>query len=85
MVEAGVCYLIGTGVEKDTDESRYWLLQAAEQNNRRAMRYLGELAIEEDDPDAAFEWFNRAAEKEDRVAEWLLGQMYNQGWGVEQD
>ena len=92
----GFCYYQGIGVEENNDEAfRWFVLIALPQKEagpgvalpRRLLvepRGLG-VVLGHPDNDEAFRWFAMAAEREFPRAMNLLGECFDQGYGVEQD
>ena len=67
-------------------EAEKWYLKAAEQGHIDAQTQLGliKLFFKKNYADAA-KWLRKAADKEDAGAEYLLGTMHLNGWGMEKD
>lgn len=84
-----ILYRSGHGVEKDLDQSRLWLLQAAKQGIAAAQYRLGYMydtgeGAEQSD-NYAFLWYRKAAEQGHPKAQTNLGVLYANGSGVAQD
>ena len=74
---------------KNAQETRDWLLKAAEQSNPRAENNLGVMyelgeGVSVDNK-AAIKWYRRAAEHGNADGEYNLGEMYDKGKGVAVD
>jgi TPR repeat protein len=70
------------------EKSLFWLTKAAEgggaeyQSNLGALLFYGDFGRRAPDPAQAIPWLEKAAAKGDSVAEFLLGQAFNEGLGV---
>lgn len=89
MVNMGILYRDGAGVEKDLKQAASWYLKAAEhgsakaQNNLGVMHYNGEGV--EKDPAKAAEWYLKAAQQGFSYSQATLGDMHLTGDGVAED
>ena len=84
-------YLSGLGVPQNNNEAIKQFKLAADKGHTRAMYYLGKILGEESlkNNDVASEneaamWLQKAAERDDTDSEFLLGQFFEDGRGVEQ-
>ena len=88
--ELGLCYYIGSGVEKNENEAAKWYLKAAEQGNPKAQVNLAHFyqygigGLEESESKSA-EWVRKAAEQGYPEGQWKLGCHYHQGKGVDKN
>lgn len=88
--ELGICYRIGSGVEKNENEAAKWYLKAAEQGNPKAQVNLAHFyqygigGLEESESKSA-EWVRKAAEQGYPEGQWKLGNHYRIGTGVEKN
>ncbi|MDP8232272.1 MAG: tetratricopeptide repeat protein, partial [Candidatus Zophobacter franzmannii] len=84
----GVCSQNGEGVEEDLDEATKWYLKAAENGNDEARTTLAEIAYffySNKEVEKAAPLFQIVAELGDAYAQSVLGQLYQNGIGVEED
>ena len=95
MLNEGIAYLNGDGVEQDYERAMQIFQSAQEAGNKKAARYIGlmleqGLGVEQDYAKAA-ELFASVAGSDNKsatgvvAAGYELGQLYEQGLGVEQD
>ncbi|MBQ2247511.1 MAG: SEL1-like repeat protein [Tidjanibacter sp.] len=88
--ELGLCYHIGSGVEKNENEAAKWYLKAAEQDNPKAQVNLAHFyqygigGLEESESKSA-EWVRKAAEQGYPEGQRKLGSHYHIGIGVEKN
>ena len=47
-VEIGLCYLYGTGIEKNRNKAKRWFQKAANQNENASVKSYGEVWLEEE-------------------------------------
>jgi uncharacterized protein len=74
------------GFETDNDsEAVIWFQKAAQQNYSKAMLNLGRLAENAADLAEAANWYRKAADLGNSWAQFLLGEFYSKGNGVDQD
>ena len=79
-------YRNGDNNAQDYNEAIRWYQKAAAQNSTNAMLGLGLFyGYRLNAPTLGFEWCRRAAELGNREAQWRLGQMYEEGFGVAKD
>ena len=79
----GQIYEEGKGLEKDLSKAAIWYIKAAHQGkiySKRKLKKLALLGIE-----AAQQWLIQEAEKGDKNAQYKLGQIYEEGKGLEKD
>ena len=82
--EIAAHYCHGTGgVGKNDELARQWLTRAAELGDADAQCSLGVYLANEGEYDAARKWFERAAAQGHIGAMYDLGNVYDQGHGVE--
>ncbi len=85
----GGIYLQGDGIEADKDRAIEWFRKAAEDEHPGALRTLAELKFSEQNADGdyseALNLCRRAMDGGDIEAICLLGQAYENGWGVEKN
>lgn len=85
----GEIYMMGVGVERDTEKGIGWFESAANDEYAHAMLRLGDYYMKGIDgiPDfeKAAEWYEKAAEHNSKDAMSMIGVMYLQGIGVPQD
>jgi hypothetical protein len=89
MVDLGVLYGRGQGVEQSFVEEMHWYRAAADKGNDVAMLYLGHMyrqghGVQQDYPQA-LNWYRKSAEKGNASALAMVGEMYRGGEGVPQD
>ena len=89
MLNEGIAYLNGDGVEQDYERAMQIFQSAQEAGNKNAARYIG-LMLEqglgvEQDYEAAATWYAQGVEAGDLTSGYYLGLLYKQGLGVEQD
>ena len=81
----GTMYFGGSGVEKNEDLAKKYLINAAEMGLKEAMYILGKIELNNNNyPDAEY-WFKKAAKKKDSDAMNDLGDMYYYGNGVQKN
>ena len=90
-VDLAKAYIRGKFGKRDPEQSHYWLMKAAEQNNADAMAYVANdyfigRGVARDDV-KGFEWIKRAYNVlEGRFTDWrMLGQVYEEGIGTPVD
>lgn len=85
----GMLYANGKGVEEDRKEALRWVQKSAEQNNWRAYlwldTYLKEEAAAGRIPGDVFAWYRNMAEKGTHEAQYRLGLVYSNGFGIPPD
>lgn len=86
--DLGVMYRLGRGVEKDYEQSLYWIHKAAEQGDAAAQWQLGMMYGEGrygvgQDGELQIYWFRKAAEQGYADAQYMLGLVYQNGHLVE--
>ena len=85
MYNVGLCYDRGLGVEQNTTTAAEWWLKAASKGIREAQYAYAEYLDDDMKRYAdAKEWYERAAAQGDADAMFKLGQLYDEGRGVEQ-
>ena len=85
----GVCYDLGTGVEKNTTKAFEWWSKAAAQGFAKAEYNVGVcydhgMGVEKNTA-KAFEWYSKAAVQGLANAEYAIGYCYEHGMGVEKN
>jgi|GEM_PF-1576215 len=85
----GLFYGYGTGVSRDSEQSRYWLEQAAKQDHSHAQLNLGTLyefgeGVSQDKTLARY-WYEKSAELGDEQAQYFLALIYEDGAGIPKD
>ncbi len=88
--EMGWMYANGIGMRQDFAAAAKWYrLAATFNNNTEAQFRLGELHFNgrgvEHDYGKAIQYYTQAASKGHAAAQYLLGSMYEEGWGVKRD
>ncbi len=88
--QLGLLYAKGDGVPQSYTRAAEWFqLSAGLGRNRDAQFFLGELFFHGrgvgHDYGIALEWYRKAARRGHPVAQHLVGVMYREGWGVEND
>ena len=88
--ELAMLYIKGDGVPQSNARAAEWLRLAAGLGRHQGAQFqLGELYFHGrgvgQDHGVAVGWFRKAAERGQPVAQHLLGIMYREGWGVEND
>jgi uncharacterized protein len=82
----GICYRLGTGVDKDPVQAAMWFTRAAEQGDAIAQQNLGSLFYHGDgvskDYVQAVKWFTLAAAQGRASAHYYMGLCYSKGRGV---
>ncbi|MBT5519984.1 MAG: sel1 repeat family protein, partial [Rhodospirillales bacterium] len=83
-------YELGEGVQQDYGLAARWYGRSAEHANHAEAQYaLGQLNFRGLAPGhsrpKALKWFRRAAEGGQPVAQFLVGRMFESGWGVRKD
>jgi len=81
----GWMYLSGKGVEKDLEQSEFWLSKAAERDDVEAQFYLGKLSATKGDYASAIKWYEKSASHGYAPSIYKLGVMCDQGKGVSSD
>jgi len=76
----GKMYMIGQGVEKDSDQAIKWYKAAADQDNADAQFFLGAMYLlpQKDIPEG-LKWLTLAADQGMQDAQFLLGMAYLKG------
>lgn len=85
----GICYLYGTGVDRDLKKGLDWIAKAAMNENTEAQYDLGVIfrdgyGVKVNLPDAAY-WFRKAARNGNDKAQLSTGILFLEGKGVQQD
>lgn len=85
----GLCYLFGTGIERDAREGREWIAKAAVNENTEAQYDMGVIyrdgyGVKENYEEAAY-WFRKAARNGNAMAQLSTGLLFYDGKGVQQD
>ena len=82
----GFMYIKGHGVEKNLDEAEKWLKKAGDQGYAEALVDLGWIyaVIKKDDPQAG-RFYRSAARQGIPRAQFYMGLMLQNGWGVDPD
>ncbi len=88
--ELGMLYKLGDGVPESNARAADWLRLAAGLGRHRGAQFqLGELFFHGrgvgQDYGTALSWYRKAAAHGHPVAQHLVGVMYREGWGVEND
>lgn len=78
----GWMYLLGEGVQPDTEQALYWLKAAAEDDDAEALFAVGRVYTSLGDHEAAKQWYESAAKKEFPPAIYRLGRMFLHGHSV---
>ena len=81
----GICYNIGLGVAKDSNEALKWYRKAAEQGNAVAQNNMGNYYNERQNYTEAARWYRKAAEQGQIAAQSSLAELYYNGRGVAKD
>ncbi len=81
----GICYNIGLGVAKDSNEAIKWYRKAAEQGNAVAQNNMGNYYNERQNYTEAARWYRKAAEQGQIAAQSSLAELYYNGRGVAKD
>ena len=81
----GICYNIGLGVAKDSNEALKWYRKAAEQGNAVAQNNMGNHYNERQNYTEAARWYRKAAEQGQTAAQSSLAELYYNGRGVAKD
>jgi TPR repeat protein len=90
MFEVGKYYASGEYTEQDWQKSLYWYQEAVANNHPRAMLYLGRVLLTgvegvKADVPRAIQLIEQAASTGEAEAQYQLGQLFEEGQGVEQD
>lgn len=83
--ETGLCAYNGLGCEKDDEFAKQCWLYAEEQDDAESMDYLGEMELDRENYDRAFELFRRSYELGYRRAATDLSLCYENGFGTPKD
>jgi hypothetical protein len=82
----GLCFYYGHGEQEDDEAAENWFRRAAEQGNAQAQMSLGQLIYNLDNQETeAVEWLHKSAATGCSWSQYLLGQAYQWGHGVESD
>jgi len=82
----GSAYDHGMGVKRDVDKALYWYQKSAEQGLAEAQYNLAHLLVDEEiSTVAAAEWMLKAAKQGLPDAQYLMGVIYAEGIGVDED
>lgn len=82
----GAAYDHAMGVKRDVDKALYWYQKAAEQGLAEAQYNLAHLLVDEEiSTVAAADWMLKAAKQGLPDAQYLMGVIYAEGIGVEED
>ena len=89
MLNEGIAYLNGDGVEQDYAHAMQIFQSAQEASNKKAARYIGLMYEQglgvDQDYEAAATWYENGVEAGDLTSGYYLGLLYKQGLGVDQD
>ena len=89
LVEQGMQYYEGTGVEKSFGRTFYYFYIAALRGDKNAQNNLGDMYYNGDgvpqDYEEALKWYKKSAGQNNAAAQYNLGVMYHNGLGVPQD
>ena len=80
----GLCYLDGSALPQDREQGIFWIEQAAEQGDRRAIRKMIELRHSREELPIRLHWLRQGAESGDAELQYQLGVSFETGAGVEQ-
>jgi tetratricopeptide (TPR) repeat protein len=83
--KAGACVFCREPLVNGDEEQRKRMMERAEVNDPAATREIGRELCRDGDYDGAFEYLTKAAEFGDVDAHYLLGNMYLNGEGVDED
>lgn len=81
----GQIYLRGLGVEKDREKAMGYLEKAMDQGFMKSFRYAGIYYAESGQFSTAAAFYEMGAQRGDITSQFLLGQCYEDGVGVEQN
>ena len=81
----GVMYDSSTYGCSDADEAYKWYMRAALKGHASAQNNLGAIHLMQEEYDTAFYWFTLSANQGNYAAQFFLGEMYEEGLGVERD
>jgi len=77
-------YQYGLGVKRSNEKMDYWLNKSVELGSSQGMTTLGyNLIFEKNNPKEGIQWLMQSAEQGDDFAQYLLGNAYLNGQGVE--
>lgn len=82
--EMGELYRYGDYVDENPEKAIYFFKLSAEQGNTNSLVSAGEVCLDEQNYDRAFEYFTTAYQSDDPVAAYYIGKMYYYGTGVEE-
>lgn len=78
LTKLGSIYVAGKLVTKDMEKATELFKKAVEQNYAPAMVALGDIDLQQNEPDKAVDWYNKAANQHDATAYLHLGRAYLQ-------
>lgn len=81
----GICYMLGNGTDKDITEAMKWFDKAAQLGYIEGLERIGDCYYEMEDYEKALQIFNQLVEQDNRYGEFMIGQCYELGHGVESD
>lgn len=82
-INLGTMYLEGIGVEQDESKAIECYEKAVELGDKEALSYLGKIYYNKKDFDMAFKYYQKASGRIGGIADYMLGNMYYYGKGVE--
>jgi uncharacterized protein len=85
MTLLGWFYEAGTGVEPDLEEAERWYLKGIAAGDPEAYYYLAKLYLNNNQLREGLDCVQRGIDAGSPECHMLLGNMYSDGWGVEQD
>ncbi|CCQ74074.1 tetratricopeptide repeat protein [Magnetospira sp. QH-2] len=88
--QLGHLYETGSGVNQDYNRAAEWYRLAAQLGRHREAEFrMGQLHFNgkgvAHDFNKARQWYRKAADRGHPVAQFLLGAMYEEGWGIDED
>ena len=89
LFKVALCYHLGKGVPKDSEQAVFWYRKSAERGHVEAQFNLGQCYLfgtgVEKDPKLAVQWYRKSADQGMKDAQFNLGVCFANGWGVEKD
>jgi TPR repeat protein len=86
VLNEGIAYLNGEGVEQDYEKAMEVFLSAQKSGNRKAARYIGMMYEQglgvQQDYEAAASWYAQGVDNGDLTSSYYLGMLYKEGKGV---